>query len=52
MMLGILDPSSGSRCLLGHGRPIEIAHEVGYLPEERGLYPAMPAVGRSANWSG
>jgi ABC-2 type transport system ATP-binding protein len=44
MMLGIIDPSSGSRSLLGHDRPIEIAHQVGYLPEERGLYPAMPAV--------
>jgi len=29
--------------LLGHDRPIEVAHQVGYLPEERGLYPAMPA---------
>src|SRR4030095_10091408 len=29
--------------LLGHDRPIEIAHQVGYLPEERGLYPSMPA---------
>jgi len=43
MMLGIIDPSSGTRTLLGHDRPIEIAHQVGYLPEERGLYPAMPA---------
>ncbi|WP_294121449.1 ATP-binding cassette domain-containing protein [Sphingomonas sp.] len=44
MMLGIIDPSSGTRSLLGHDRPIEIAHLIGYLPEERGLYPAMPAV--------
>jgi len=44
MMLGIIDPSSGTRSLLGHDRPIEIAHQVGYLPEERGLYPTMPAV--------
>jgi ABC-2 type transport system ATP-binding protein len=43
MMLGIIDPSSGTRTLLGHDRPIEVAHQVGYLPEERGLYPAMPA---------
>jgi ABC-2 type transport system ATP-binding protein len=42
MMLGIIDPSSGSRTLLGHDRPIEVARQVGYLPEERGLYPAMP----------
>src|SRR4029453_8860910 len=44
MMLGIIDPSSGTRSLLGHDRPLDIAHVVGYLPEERGLYPAMPAV--------
>ena len=43
MMLGIIDPTSGSRSLLGHDRPLEIARQVGYLPEERGLYPAMPA---------
>src|SRR6478735_3207954 len=43
MMLGIIDPTSGSRTLLGHHRPLEAAREVGYLPEERGLYPAMPA---------
>jgi ABC-2 type transport system ATP-binding protein len=42
MMLGIIDPSSGSRSLLGHNRPLDVAREVGYLPEERGLYPAMP----------
>jgi ABC-2 type transport system ATP-binding protein len=41
MLLGIIDPSSGSSTLLGRSRPIEAAREVGYLPEERGLYPAM-----------
>ena len=41
MLLGIIDPDSGSRTLLGRDRPLEAAHEVGYLPEERGLYPAM-----------
>lgn len=41
MLLGIIDPSSGTRTLLGHDRPLEAAAEVGYLPEERGLYPAM-----------
>jgi ABC-2 type transport system ATP-binding protein len=44
MLLGITDPSSGERTLLGHERPLEAAHEVGYLPEERGLYPAMTCV--------
>ena len=41
MLLGIIDPSSGSRSVLGHERPIDAAPEIGYLPEERGLYPAM-----------
>ena len=43
LLLGIIDPSSGSRRLLGHDRPLEAARQVGYLPEERGLYPAMQA---------
>ena len=44
MLLGIIDPSSGERTLLGRTSPLEAAHEVGYLPEERGLYPAMTCV--------
>ncbi|MEO6225372.1 MAG: ATP-binding cassette domain-containing protein [Sphingomicrobium sp.] len=43
MLLGIIDPSTGWRAVLGHRRPLEVASEVGYLPEERGLYPAMHA---------
>jgi ABC-2 type transport system ATP-binding protein len=43
MLIGIIDPSSGTRCVLGRDRPLEAAPEVGYLPEERGLYPAMHA---------
>jgi ABC-2 type transport system ATP-binding protein len=43
MLLGIIDPTSGTRSLLGHDRPLEVAGQVGYLPEERGLYPSMPA---------
>ena len=43
MLLGIIDPSSGTRCVLGRERPIEAAREIGYLPEERGLYPSMQA---------
>ena len=43
ILLGIIDPSSGTRKVLGHERPLDVAPEVGYLPEERGLYPAMPA---------
>ena len=44
MLLGIIDPSSGTRKLLGRERPLDAAEEVGYLPEERGLYPAMSCV--------
>jgi len=43
MLLGIIDPSSGTRCVLGRERPLDAAQEIGYLPEERGLYPAMQA---------
>ena len=43
MMLGILDPDRGTRRLLGSDDPQGQAHRVGYLPEERGLYPAMRA---------
>jgi ABC-2 type transport system ATP-binding protein len=43
MLLGIIDPSSGIRRVLGRERPLEAATEVGYLPEERGLYPSMHA---------
>ena len=43
LLLGIIDPTSGTRHVLGHSRPLEAAHEVGYLPEERGLYPSMTA---------
>ena len=41
ILLGIIDPSSGTRRVLGTERPIDAAPEIGYLPEERGLYPAM-----------
>ncbi len=43
MLLGIIDPDSGERSLLGHSKPREAGNRVGYLPEERGLYPAMKA---------
>jgi ABC-2 type transport system ATP-binding protein len=43
MLLGIIDPDRGERTLLGNARPLEAAGIVGYLPEERGLYPAMTA---------
>ena len=43
MLLGIIDPDEGMRRVLGHDSPREVAHAIGYLPEERGLYPAMKA---------
>ena len=33
MLLGIIDPDEGLRRTLGHERPHEIAHRIGYLPE-------------------
>jgi ABC-2 type transport system ATP-binding protein len=41
ILLGIIDPSAGTRRVLGRERPLEAAPEIGYLPEERGLYPSM-----------
>jgi ABC-2 type transport system ATP-binding protein len=43
MLLGIIDPDAGLRRVLGSERPQDVAHLIGYLPEERGLYPAMKA---------
>lgn len=44
MLLGIIDPDEGVRRVFGHDRPHDIAREIGYLPEERGLYPSMKAI--------
>jgi ABC-2 type transport system ATP-binding protein len=41
MLLGIIDPDEGVRRVFGHERPHDIARIIGYLPEERGLYPSM-----------
>ncbi|WP_157216195.1 ABC transporter ATP-binding protein [Flavisphingomonas formosensis] len=43
MLLGIIDPDAGTRTLLDETEPLKAARLVGYLPEERGLYPAMAA---------
>ena len=44
MLLGIIDPDEGTRRVLGHDNPRDVARAIGYLPEERGLYPSMKAV--------
>ncbi|QYJ07414.1 ABC transporter ATP-binding protein [Qipengyuania flava] len=41
MLLGIIDPDEGVRRVFGNDQPHEVAKLIGYLPEERGLYPAM-----------
>ena len=43
MLIGIIDQSSGYRRVLGHEHPLDAAPLIGYLPEERGLYPSMHA---------
>ena len=43
MMLGIIDPDAGTSRLFGDQRPQAVRHRIGYLPEERGLYPGMKA---------
>ena len=43
MLLGIIEPDAGERRVLGHADPQDIARAIGYLPEERGLYPSMKA---------
>ena len=43
MLLGIIDPSSGSAGCSATSARSRPRREVGYLPEERGLYPAMHA---------
>jgi len=44
MLLGIIDPDDGVRMIFGHDRPHDIGRLIGYLPEERGLYPAMKSI--------
>ena len=41
MLLGILEPDAGERYVLGMREPLRAAPRIGYLPEERGLYPMM-----------
>jgi len=39
--LGIYVPDGGSVRVLGHQDPLAVRDRLGYLPEERGLYPRM-----------
>ena len=43
MLLGIIEPDGGERRLFDAAHPRDAGDRVGYLPEERGLYPAMKA---------
>lgn len=43
MLLGIIEPDAGSRDVLGAAHPRDASDRIGYLPEERGLYPSMKA---------
>lgn len=41
MVLGIIEPDGGERSVLGFTNPRAASDHIGYLPEERGLYPNM-----------
>ena len=41
MLLGIIEPDAGVRRVFGYDNPHDVARLIGYLPEERGLYPSM-----------
>lgn len=43
MLLGIIDPDEGTSRVFDNQRPQAVRHRIGYLPEERGLYPGMKA---------
>ncbi|MFN2259005.1 MAG: ABC transporter ATP-binding protein [Parasphingopyxis sp.] len=43
MLLGIIEPDAGTRQLMGSDQPRSKSYQVGYLPEERGLYSGMKA---------
>src|SRR5262250_3305162 len=41
MIMSILFPDSGELSVLGHRSALEAKNQIGYLPEERGLYRKM-----------
>jgi ABC-2 type transport system ATP-binding protein len=48
MILGIFAPDEGELSVLGSQDPTEVRERLGYLPEERGLYPKMKVVDQVA----
>jgi len=45
ILLDIIAPDRGCRSVLGASSALAVSHRIGYLPEERGLYKNMSAVG-------
>jgi ABC-2 type transport system ATP-binding protein len=43
IMFGVIDPVAGETTWQGHQVTSADRHRWGYMPQERGLYPAMPA---------
>jgi ABC-2 type transport system ATP-binding protein len=41
LILEIIKPSSGSASILGHSSALDVRNQIGYLPEEKGLYKKM-----------
>lgn len=41
MILDIIEPTSGSISILGHSSALAVRNQIGYLPEEKGLYKKM-----------
>jgi len=41
MILDIIKPSAGSVSILGHSSALDVRNQIGYLPEEKGLYKKM-----------
>ncbi|MBL4820582.1 MAG: ATP-binding cassette domain-containing protein [Gammaproteobacteria bacterium] len=41
MILDIIKPSAGTISIMGGSSALDVRHEIGYLPEEKGLYKKM-----------
>lgn len=41
MILGLLAPTEGEITWFGRRMGYDLSHQIGYLPEERGLYPKL-----------